>query len=154
MFEFVASNEFFFQFPNCLTYETSQECVQQLVYALEHDPEPLSPIHHQALTWQGATERLYQASSISIDQQEELDRRNARAQQLAAARHHVSLMRKSNFVSNLFSSSKAAVTNFPLLKKTFSSSASLSSLGRDGATATEKITQDDKHSEKSQQDST
>ena len=59
------SNDFFAQFPNCLSYTTKEEFVGFLYYALTHSPEPLSEEYSYALTWRAATERLIAAGSIT-----------------------------------------------------------------------------------------
>jgi digalactosyldiacylglycerol synthase len=59
------SNTFFLKFPNCLAYRNKLEAVANIRWALTHDPEPLSPAHQQALTWEAATDRLIQAAAIS-----------------------------------------------------------------------------------------
>lgn len=58
------SNDFFAQFPNCLTYTSKEEFVGFLYYALTHAPVPLTKEYSHALTWQAATERLMAAGSI------------------------------------------------------------------------------------------
>ena len=59
------SNIFFEQFPNCLMYNNPTEFVSNLQYAIANDPRPLSPNHYYALTWEAATERLYDASIVT-----------------------------------------------------------------------------------------
>jgi len=59
-----ASNEFFYQFPNCLAYNCLDDCVVKLIYALQSQPEPLSEKYAHILSWEGATERLYEAARI------------------------------------------------------------------------------------------
>ena len=98
-----ASNEFFFSFPNCLVYETLDGCVDRLQYALEHKPEPLSHEHRRALSWEGATERLYKASGITQAQEEERIQKGIPQQQRKAAQTHVDMARKSHFVTEMFS---------------------------------------------------
>ena len=58
------SNDFFAQFPNCLTYTSKEDFVGNLYYALTHSPEPLSEETSYALTWKAATERLEAAACI------------------------------------------------------------------------------------------
>lgn len=62
------SNDFFAQFPNCLTYSTTDEFVGNLFYAMTHSPEPLSEEYSYALTWQAATERLIAAAAVPIEE--------------------------------------------------------------------------------------
>lgn len=58
------SNKFFATFDNCLIYETSEQFSEQLAYALEHEPKPLSSADVFRLSWEAATERFYDASFI------------------------------------------------------------------------------------------
>eukprot|EP00566_Odontella_aurita_P001677 CAMPEP_0113546674 /NCGR_PEP_ID=MMETSP0015_2-20120614/11934_1 /TAXON_ID=2838 /ORGANISM="Odontella" /LENGTH=897 /DNA_ID=CAMNT_0000447149 /DNA_START=463 /DNA_END=3153 /DNA_ORIENTATION=- /assembly_acc=CAM_ASM_000160 len=60
------SNDFFAQFPNCLTYANKEEFVGNLYYAFTHSPEPLSEEYSYALSWEAATERLEAAGSVSV----------------------------------------------------------------------------------------
>ena len=64
------SNDFFAQFPNCLTYTSKEEFVGDLYYALTHSPEPLSEEYLYALSWQAATERLEAAGCIPQEESE------------------------------------------------------------------------------------
>ena len=64
------SNDFFAQFPNCLTYSTKEEFVGNLYYALTHAPEPLTKESSYALTWDAATERLEAAGCIPAKEAE------------------------------------------------------------------------------------
>lgn len=80
---FHPSNTFFEQFPNCLQYNTDDEFLQQLEYALQHEPQPLGPTSRDALTWQGATERLCRAVAISHREAARRDRLRSRDQRLA-----------------------------------------------------------------------
>ena len=59
------SNLFFEQFPNCLMYKNPTEFITNLQYALGNDPQPLSSHHYHTLTWEAATERLYDASIVT-----------------------------------------------------------------------------------------
>lgn len=64
------SNDFFAQFPNCLSYTNKEEFVGNLYYALTHEPEPLVGDYARALTWEAATERLEAAASIPVKEAE------------------------------------------------------------------------------------
>lgn len=79
----LASNEFFLQFPNCLSYDTLEECVEKLEFALANDPVPLSTEHAHAFTWEAATERLYEAAGITEEQQKKQQKEKDDAQTLA-----------------------------------------------------------------------
>ena len=61
------SNEFFYQFSNCLTYSNEAECVERLIWALkkENNPTPLSEEEAYVFTWKAATDRLIKASMVT-----------------------------------------------------------------------------------------
>lgn len=59
------SNEFFFQFSNCLYYESLEECVHKITWALENEPSPLSEEESHIFTWDAATDRMIEASIIT-----------------------------------------------------------------------------------------
>jgi digalactosyldiacylglycerol synthase len=64
------SNDFFAQFPNCLTYSTKEEFVGILYYAMTHSPQPLEPEYAYALSWKAAIERLELAGCIPVEEDE------------------------------------------------------------------------------------
>lgn len=98
---FPASNEFFLQFPNCLAYETIDQCVLKLQYALENTPEALTDKHKHMLSWKGATDRLIKASAITKHEAEDRIKRGLDKADLKAARFHVDAAKKSHYVGNL-----------------------------------------------------
>jgi len=59
------SNEFFLRFPNCLGYHNPYEFVANLRWALTHDPAPHTPELAREFTWEAATDRFLEASSIT-----------------------------------------------------------------------------------------
>eukprot|EP01038_Epipyxis_sp_PR26KG_P007135 gene7135-9735_t len=63
------SNEFFEQFPNCLTYRNEEELAANVYWALYHDPHVLTAEERYTLSWEAATERFITASMITIDMQ-------------------------------------------------------------------------------------
>jgi hypothetical protein len=65
------SNDFFAQFPNCLTYANKEEFVGNLYYALTHSPVPLTEEFSHALTWQAATERFEAAGCVTENEANE-----------------------------------------------------------------------------------
>ena len=97
-----ASNTFFLQFPNCLAYETIDECVSKLQFALESTPEPLSEEYKHILSWEGATERLLKATAMTEQEVEERREKGLEAADNKAARFHVDAAKKSSYVGNFF----------------------------------------------------
>jgi digalactosyldiacylglycerol synthase len=63
------SNEFFEQFPNCLTYRNPTEFAANVYWALNNDPKPLSPHLRHTLSWEAANDRLVAASTITREMQ-------------------------------------------------------------------------------------
>lgn len=49
----IASNEFFIQFPNCLAYESLEDCAKKVQFALANTPEPLNEKFKRILSWEG-----------------------------------------------------------------------------------------------------
>ena len=68
------SNDFFLRFPNCLPYETTEECVDRLRWAMVRDPIPLTPELRREFTWEAATERLIRACAVSRGEAEQRER--------------------------------------------------------------------------------
>jgi digalactosyldiacylglycerol synthase len=63
------SNEFFYKFDNCLTYETAEEFAANVFWSLNTDPKPLTAELRYELTWEAATERLIQSSKLTKQMQ-------------------------------------------------------------------------------------
>ncbi|WOL04684.1 hypothetical protein Cni_G13406 [Canna indica] len=59
------SNEFFMQFPNCHTYNTTDEFVKLTLKALAEEPVPLTDDLRRALSWEAATERFVEAAELN-----------------------------------------------------------------------------------------
>jgi hypothetical protein len=60
------SNDFFYQFTNCLAYETLEECAEKLKWALDNLPTPLSEEERHKFTWEAATDRLIASSLVTV----------------------------------------------------------------------------------------
>ncbi|CAL5017082.1 unnamed protein product [Urochloa decumbens] len=58
------SNEFFKSFPNCLTYQTSEEFVARVKEAMASEPQSLTPEQRYNLSWEAATERFMEYSEL------------------------------------------------------------------------------------------
>ena len=67
------SNDFFAQFPNCLSYASKEEFVGNLFYAMTHSPEPLSEEYLHALSWRAATKRLEAAGCIPVAEAQSME---------------------------------------------------------------------------------
>ncbi|EPS71495.1 hypothetical protein M569_03264, partial [Genlisea aurea] len=58
------SNDFFREFPNCLTYKTPEDFVARVKEAMEGDPLPLTPEQQYSLSWEAATQRFMRYSDL------------------------------------------------------------------------------------------
>eukprot|EP00262_Sarcandra_glabra_P013788 TRINITY_DN388_c2_g1_i2.p1 TRINITY_DN388_c2_g1~~TRINITY_DN388_c2_g1_i2.p1 ORF type:complete len:786 (+),score=157.09 TRINITY_DN388_c2_g1_i2:157-2514(+) len=58
------SNEFFREFPNCLTYKTSEDFVARVKEALANEPLPLTPEQIYNLSWEAAIKRFMEHSEL------------------------------------------------------------------------------------------
>jgi len=97
------SNTFFLQFPNCLAYETMDECVERLSWALENKPTPLTEEDLYKFTWEGATERLFKAGAITKREMRERVKSGADKADTEVAWFHVESAKKGKFLTNFFS---------------------------------------------------
>lgn len=80
-----ASNDFFATFPNCMTYDTGEQFSVAIDRALTIEPQPLSPQDAHRLSWDAATERLYDAVRLP------LSKRRASTVDLALGSAHATL---------------------------------------------------------------
>ena len=99
------SNTFFLQFSNCLAYETKAECVEKLQWALENDPKPLSEEETFQLTWEGANERLFDSSVLTVAEFDEYQSSGRAKADRDAARLHIETVKKGRGVQRLLKSS-------------------------------------------------
>ena len=60
------SNQFFAAFPNCITYRTPMDFGEAVKDALSREPKPLSESDSDRLTWEAATDRLYDAMRLPL----------------------------------------------------------------------------------------
>ncbi|KAM7275015.1 hypothetical protein ACFE04_016881 [Oxalis oulophora] len=58
------SNEFFKQFPNCRTYDTSHEFIEATRKALAEQPAQLTDAQRHELSWEAATLRFLKAADL------------------------------------------------------------------------------------------
>jgi hypothetical protein len=71
-------------------------------YALKNNPEPLSDKHAKMLSWDGATERLYEASAIPKKEVDAEGHDNGGTFDYEkSARLHIESTKKSKFVTDL-----------------------------------------------------
>lgn len=94
----IGSNTFFLQFPNCLSYNSWDECLEQLQFALKNEPTPLSDEHQHALSWDGATDRLIKSAAITKSESEARKSKGLDKADAKAAQFHVDAGTKSNWL--------------------------------------------------------
>ncbi|EYU18119.1 hypothetical protein ABFS82_10G061500 [Erythranthe guttata] len=58
------SNDFFREFPNCLTYKTPEDFVEKVKEAMANEPQPLTPEQRYNLSWEAATQRFMEYSDL------------------------------------------------------------------------------------------
>jgi hypothetical protein len=92
---FSASNDFFNQFQNCLSYVSKKGCVEKVKWALENDPQPLSDEEKYKLMWEGANERLFKSSAMTETQAKD---RNNRCSDFAKL--HMDTMKTGSFLAS------------------------------------------------------
>jgi hypothetical protein len=83
----------------------------KLQYALCNDPEPLTEEYRRILAWEGATERLYDAVAITMQEQAFRQKRHVKDISMKAAKFHIEASKKSHFVGNLFGGNKILHAN-------------------------------------------
>ena len=62
------SNEFFYQFPNCLAYKDMEEFVSHMKHAMNNDPPELSSELAHKFTWAAAMDRLTEAAAFTEEE--------------------------------------------------------------------------------------
>lgn len=82
------SNNFFRQFLNAKFYAKPLDFVAQLQAALGEDPIPLSLEHRYQLSWEAATERLFEAAAVSEREMARRERLYGREDQRLAELHY------------------------------------------------------------------
>lgn len=102
-----ASNTFFYQFDNCLEYDTLEDCLEKLEWALANEPKPLDKDSALKLSWEGATERLYESSAITKDEWEEWEETGKIKSDDDAAKFHVETGMKGQLIGKFFTGDKS-----------------------------------------------
>jgi hypothetical protein len=100
------SNIFFTQFPNCLSFKTKEECVEQIKWALESDPQPLSDEHRYTLSWDGAIKRLYKASALTKTEVEQRRESGTDKADRDIARFHIESRKKGQLILRFITGEK------------------------------------------------
>ena len=101
-----ASNTFFLQFPNCLSYSDLDDCLEKLEWALAHEPEPLTDEMAKKLSWEGANERLFASSAITRDEWNEWEESGKIKSDDDAAKFHVETGMKGQLIGKFFAREK------------------------------------------------
>jgi hypothetical protein len=96
------SNEFFFQFSNCLPYKTLKECVEKIQWALENEPAPLSEEEVHIFTWDAATDRMIDASVVTVREARERSKRGFDKGDSRMAWIHSQGGKNGSFIKNTF----------------------------------------------------
>lgn len=78
------------------------DCLSKLEWALENNPKTLSKEHAHVLSWEGATDRLYEAAAITKDEQDEWEETGKIQGDEDAARFHVETGMKGLLIHKYF----------------------------------------------------
>jgi hypothetical protein len=96
------SNEFFFQFTNCLPYASMKECLKNIQWALENDPTPLSEKESHIFTWDAATDRMIGASIVTVREARDRSRSGRDKGDSRMAWIHSQSGKNGSFIKNAF----------------------------------------------------
>mmetsp|Transcript_13537 Transcript_13537/g.29396 ORF Transcript_13537/g.29396 Transcript_13537/m.29396 type:complete len:679 (+) Transcript_13537:220-2256(+) len=96
------SNMFFEQFPNALMYDTLDDAVDQLIFAMKNMPDPLCEESSRLLSWEAATERLIMASAVTSDEDMERKIKQVDKSDEHIAWLHSEASRTTHFLSSIF----------------------------------------------------
>lgn len=96
------SNEFFYQFSNCLAYDNLNDCVEKIQWALENKPVPLSEEEAHIFTWDAATDRMIEASIVTSREARERLRGGHDKGDSRMAWIHSQGGKKGSFIKNTF----------------------------------------------------
>ena len=81
-----------------MSYDSWDECLERLQFALKSEPTPLSEVHRHALSWDGATERLVKVATITKREFEARKSKGLDKADSKAAQFHVDAGTKSNWL--------------------------------------------------------
>ena len=108
------SNEFFEQFPNCLTFRNEEEFAANVFWALHHDPPVLTPELRYQLTWEAATDRFIAASAITAEMHA---KSKTFADRFCAWSHHIVGSGQHGDIVRLLAGGRAAANQIEYMKQ-------------------------------------
>lgn len=98
------SNNFFEQFPNALLYNSLDDAVDKIIFAIENNPTPLNAALSRMLSWEAATERLIKASIVTLGKEDESTISARRKMDLQIAWLHSEASKTTHFLGTILPS--------------------------------------------------
>ena len=89
-----------------MAYESLEDCLAKLEWALSHDPTPLDEEAGQKLSWEGANERLFDSAAVTKDELLEWQETGKIKSDNDAARFHVETGMKGQLIGKFFARDK------------------------------------------------
>ena len=95
------SNNFFEQFPNALLYNSLDDAVDKILFAVDNNPTPLNAAFSKMLSWEAATERLIKASIVTLGKEDESTISARRKKDLQIAWLHSEASKTTHFLGTI-----------------------------------------------------
>lgn len=89
-----------------MAYDSLEDCLEKLEWALRNDPAPLDDESALKLSWEGANERLFDSSAVTRDEWEEWAETGKLKSDIDAARFHVETGMKGQLIGKFFTGDK------------------------------------------------
>lgn len=96
-----SSNYFFEQFPNALMYDSLEDAVDRILFAMDNDPTPLNAVFSRLLSWEAATERLIKASMVHLNEESDSTTRERKKKDLQIAWLHSEASKTTHFLGSI-----------------------------------------------------
>lgn len=103
------SNNFFEQFPNALLYNSLDDAVDKILFAMENSPISLNSAFSRMLSWEAATERLIKASIVTLGKEDESTISARRKKDLQIAWLHSEASKTTHFLGTILPTGTSSI---------------------------------------------